>query len=52
METCVQKDLRLIRVMPNIAAAVKEAATAIAAGGHATQEDVNMAMEIFSSIGE
>jgi pyrroline-5-carboxylate reductase len=52
METCVQKDLRLIRVMPNIAAAVKEAATAIAAGGHATQEDVNTAMEIFSSIGE
>ena len=52
METCVQKDLRLIRVMPNIAAAVKEAATAIAAGGQATQEDVDMAMEIFSSIGE
>ena len=52
METCVQKDLRLIRVMPNIAAAVKEAATAIAAGAHATQEDVNLAMEIFSSIGK
>ena len=52
METCVQKDLRLIRVMPNIAAAVKEAATAIAAGEHATQEDVNLTMEIFSSIGK
>jgi pyrroline-5-carboxylate reductase len=52
METCVQKDLRLIRVMPNIAAAVKEAATAIAAGVHATQDDINLAMEIFSSIGK
>jgi len=52
METCVQKDLRLIRVMPNIAAAVKEAATAIAAGEHATQEDVNLTMEIFNSIGK
>jgi pyrroline-5-carboxylate reductase len=52
METCVQKDLRLIRVMPNIAAAVKEAATAIAAGGQATQEDINLAMEIFNSIGK
>ncbi len=52
MEACVQKDLRLIRVMPNIAAAVKEAATAIAAGAHATQEDIGLAMEIFNSIGK
>jgi pyrroline-5-carboxylate reductase len=52
METCVQKDLRLIRVMPNIAAAVKEAATAIAAGDHATQEDISLALEIFNSIGK
>ena len=52
MEACIGKDLRLIRVMPNIAAAVKEAATAIAAGAHATQEDIKLAMEIFSSIGK
>ena len=32
MESCISKDLRLIRVMPNIAAFVKEAASAIAAG--------------------
>ena len=51
MEACVSKDLRLIRVMPNIAAAVKESATAIAAGGHATKDDVRLAMEIFNSIG-
>ena len=52
MESCIDKDLRLIRVMPNIAAAVKEAASAIAAGEHATKDDVKFAMEIFNSIGK
>jgi len=52
MEACIGKDLRLIRVMPNIAAAVKEAATGIAAGEHATKEDIKLAMEIFNSIGK
>jgi pyrroline-5-carboxylate reductase len=52
MEACISKDLRLIRVMPNIAAAVKESASAIAAGGHATKEDVQLALEIFNSIGK
>ena len=52
MESCIEKNMRLIRVMPNIAAAVKEAATAIAAGEHATQEDIKLAMEIFNSIGK
>ena len=52
MESCISKDLRLIRVMPNIAAAVKEAASAIAAGEHATAEDIELAMEIFNSIGK
>ncbi len=52
MESCIEKDLRLIRVMPNIAAAVKEAATAIAAGAHATKEDIKLAMQIFNSIGK
>jgi pyrroline-5-carboxylate reductase len=52
IESCLGKDLRLIRVMPNIPAAVKEAASAIAAGGHATEEDVDLAMEIFNSVGK
>jgi pyrroline-5-carboxylate reductase len=52
MEACINKDLRLIRVMPNIAAFVKEAASAIAAGAHATKEDIGLAMEIFNSIGK
>lgn len=52
MEACISKDLRLIRVMPNIAASVKEAASAIAAGAHTTEDDVQLAMEIFNSIGK
>ena len=52
MESCIDQDMRLIRVMPNIAAAVKEAASAIAAGEHATKEDVKLAMQIFNSIGK
>ncbi|MBW2409136.1 MAG: pyrroline-5-carboxylate reductase [Deltaproteobacteria bacterium] len=52
IESCLNRDLRLIRVMPNIPAAVKEAASAIAAGGHATDEDVDLAMEIFNSVGK
>lgn len=52
IESCLNKELRLIRVMPNIAAAVKEAATAIAPGKHASQEDVQLAKEIFDSIGK
>lgn len=51
IESCLNKELRLIRVMPNIAAAVKEAATAVAAGRHATEEDIKLAMTIFNSIG-
>ncbi|MDJ0985235.1 MAG: pyrroline-5-carboxylate reductase [Desulfobacterales bacterium] len=52
IESCLNKKLRLIRVMPNIAAAVKEAATAVAAGKNATEEDIKLAMTIFNSIGK
>ena len=52
IESCLDKDLRLIRVMPNIAASVKEAASAIAAGAHATREDIDLALAIFNSIGK
>ncbi|UCF92345.1 MAG: pyrroline-5-carboxylate reductase [Desulfobacterales bacterium] len=52
IESCLQKDLRLIRVMPNIAASVKEAASAVAAGKHARKEDVQLARAIFDSVGK
>jgi pyrroline-5-carboxylate reductase len=46
------KELRLIRVMPNICAFVKESATAIAAGEFVLDGDVELARAIFDSIGE
>ena len=52
IESYLDKKLRLIRVMPNIAAAVKEAATAVAAGKNASEEDIKLAMTIFNSIGK
>ncbi|MBW2296061.1 MAG: pyrroline-5-carboxylate reductase [Deltaproteobacteria bacterium] len=52
IESCLNKDLRLVRVMPNIAAFVKESATAIAAGKHASQEDINLAKAIFDFVGK
>lgn len=52
IESCLNKDLRLIRVMPNIAASVKEGAAAIAAGKHATKNDLKLAKAIFDSVGK
>lgn len=52
IEACLDKELRLIRVMPNVAVSVGEGAAAIAAGGHATEEDVQLTMEIFNSVGK
>lgn len=48
----LHKELRLIRVMPNICAFVKESATAIAAGEYASKEDIAMAKAIFDSVGK
>ncbi len=48
----LDKKLRLIRVMPNICAFVKESATAIAAGEYATEDDISLATEIFNSVGK
>ena len=47
----LQKELRLIRVMPNICAFVKESATAIAAGEFVIDGDVELARAIFDSVG-
>jgi pyrroline-5-carboxylate reductase len=52
IESLLKKDLRLIRVMPNVAVAVREGATAVAAGGHAGKEDVELALAIFDSVGK
>ena len=52
IESCLNKDLRLIRVMPNIAAFVKESATAIAAGNHVLEGDIELAKAVFDSVGK
>lgn len=52
IESCLEKDLRLIRVMPNVAVSVKEGAAAIASGAHATKEDIELTMSIFNSVGK
>jgi pyrroline-5-carboxylate reductase len=51
IETLLNKELRLIRAMPNVCAAVKEGATAIAAGQHCAKDDIELAMAIFNSVG-
>ena len=42
---------KVVRVMPNIAATVKEAATAISPGSAVSKEDTAMAAKIFDAIG-
>jgi pyrroline-5-carboxylate reductase len=43
--------VRVVRTMPNTPALVGAGATAIAAGGHATREDLDAAKRIFDSVG-
>jgi pyrroline-5-carboxylate reductase len=52
IENSLKKDLRLIRVMPNVAVAVNEGAAAIAAGKYAKAEDIQLAKDIFNSVGK
>ncbi len=50
-ENALSAGTRVIRVMPNIAATVSEAASGIAPGKNATSEDLKTALEIFSAVG-
>jgi pyrroline-5-carboxylate reductase len=52
IETCAMRELKLIRVMPNICVSVREGVSAIAAGKHAQKEDLMMAKTIFDSVGK
>lgn len=52
IESCLEKKLRLIRVMPNICAFVGESASAVAGGDNASREDVKTAMAIFDAVGK
>ena len=52
IESCAKKELKLIRVMPNICVSVREGASAISAGKHADKDDLMMAKAIFDSVGK
>jgi len=52
IESCAEKELRLIRVMPNICVSVREGVSAIAAGKHVEKEDLTIAKTIFDSVGK
>jgi pyrroline-5-carboxylate reductase len=52
IESCAKKELKLIRVMPNICVSVREGISAIAAGKHALKEDLLLAKTIFDSVGK
>jgi len=52
IEWCAKKELKLIRVMPNICVSVREGISAIAAGKCALKEDLMLAKTIFDSVGK
>lgn len=52
IESCAEKELRLIRVMPNICVSVREGVSAIAAGKNVEKEDLTIAKTIFDSVGK
>ncbi len=52
IEKAVGKDMPVIRAMPNMAAAIGEAITSLSRGSSASDEDIKIAKEIFSSIGD
>ncbi|MDD5496253.1 MAG: pyrroline-5-carboxylate reductase [Candidatus Omnitrophica bacterium] len=52
IEKLVGKDISVIRVMPNMAAVIGEAVSSVSAGRRAGKEDIELAKEIFSTVGE
>jgi len=52
IESCLGKELRVIRVMPNVPALIMEGASAVAAGRNALAEDLTLAKAIFDSVGK
>jgi pyrroline-5-carboxylate reductase len=51
IESAIGKDIRVVRVMPNIAAIVGEAASAICKGTYSTDSDLEITKEIFEAVG-
>jgi len=51
IETRLERRARIVRAMPNTPALVRCAATAIAPGSHATENDIELAKRIFDAVG-
>ncbi len=52
IEAYARKQLRLVRVMPNIAVLVQEGASAIAPGNLSSEEDIRLTQSIFNCVGK
>ena len=51
-EEATASPLRVVRAMPNLPVKVRQGATALTAGRHATPEDLHLAKRVFQSVGE
>lgn len=51
IEKLILRKTRVVRAMPNVAVLVNEGATALAAGEHATEEDLKTACALFNAVG-
>lgn len=45
-------EVKVVRVMPNIAAKIAQAETALSKGKHASEDDLNLAKDIFDCVGK
>jgi pyrroline-5-carboxylate reductase len=52
IENIAEKELKIVRAMPNTPALILEGATAIAAGEHAEEDDLRIAYKIFDAVGK
>lgn len=52
IERRLHKQARIVRAMPNTPAVVRAAATAVARGEHATEADLDAAVQIFNAVGK
>jgi pyrroline-5-carboxylate reductase len=52
IERLLPPSTRVVRTMPNTPALVGAGATAIAAGGHATEDDLKIAQHLFDAVGK
>ena len=52
IESSARKELKLVRVMPNICVSVREGVSAIAGGKHIQKDDLMIAKAIFDSVGK